>query len=402
MSRYSRSVYGKFLLPLLVLFIADSYAIPANSQSVTVQSSEIPVIRNESGPVCDGPVFDLIPERVIGRDSGRPEWQIFPRSVGVLAVGPDERLYIRTSDSIIYISTTRGRLLGQFGGLGEGPGEYSESSYPFWIESDRELWINDLALFRLTRFSIDGELLGITSYHELADDWRYLIHLRDRRFLGERTAHENERTFQIYGLLDDDMNWSHEVVRVMSPDPSGRAYSPRPGLMVGLPYQPAYPWIESFPDGRFVLINAEEGSLAYFSVEGTPLFKVQDCFELPKITREDRDRYLARIEARTPEYLPAARRVRFPDTMGAYTRSYGDDSGRLWLQQQRSIYNADGEPIAYNYVIVDRNGRLLGTQTFEFEAHSIEIRDDYLYWSDNGGEDIGPRIRVYRLEPRFN
>ncbi len=400
MSRSLDRTTWAVLIPVFVLIFADPHF--DSSLSHTVQNPEIPIVRNESGPVCDGPVFDLIPDRVIGRDSGRPAWQIFPRGVGVLAVGPGDRLYTMTSDGITYISTLKGRLLGQFGGIGEGPGEYSESSYFYWVESDRELWLNDLALYRLTRYSIDGEVLGITSYHNLADDWRYLIHLCDRRFLGQRTEYENGRPIQVYGLLDDDMNWSHEVARVLSPDPAGRGYSPRPGLMVGLPYQPSYPWIEPFPDGRFVLINAEEGDLTYYSVEGNPLFKVQDCFELPRITREDRDRFLARIEARSPEYLPAARRVRLPETMGAFERAYADDSGRLWLQQQKRLYNEEGDPVAYKYFIVDCDGRLLGIQSFEFECHRIQIRGNQLYWSDEGGEDIGPRIRVFRLEPKYH
>ncbi len=388
------------LIPALSLILSAPTHDSILSQAV--QNPEIPIIRNESGPVCDGPVFDLIPERVIGKDSGRPEWQIFPRGVGIQAVGPGDRLYILTSDGITYISNNRGRLLGQFGGLGEGPGEYSESTTLFWIESDGEYWLYDYGLYRMTRYSLDGEVLGMTGLHEMSDDWRILLHLKDRTFLGYRNKFIDGQPFQVYGMLDEGLNWDREVLTIRHPDPASRGMRLNSGRLQSFPFLPAYPFVESFPDGRFVLINPEEGSLTYYSLEGTPHFKVQDCFEFPKVTREDRDRFLARIEARRPGDLPEARRIRFPNTMGAFEKAYIDDSGRLWLQQQKCIYNADGDPVAYKYFIVDREGRLLGTQTFEFEATSIEISGDLLYWTDMGGEDIGPRIRVYRLEPRYH
>ena len=86
----------------------------------------------------------------------------------------------------------------------------------------------------------------------------------------------------------------------------------------------------------------------------------------------------------------------------AFWNAFTDDSGRLWLQQHKFIYNAAGDRVAYKYFIVDRDGRLLGEQTFEFEPRDIRISGNQLYWSDNGGEDIGPRIRVFRLEPRYH
>jgi len=400
MNRCADRMIWAILIPALFLIFAD----PCHNSSLSqaVQNPDISIVRNESGPVCDGPVFDLIPERVIGKDSGRPEWQIFPRSADVQAVGPGDRLYIMTSDGITYISTSRGRLLGQFGGFGEGPGEYSDFFRIFWIESDAELWFYDYRLYRLTRYSLDGEVLGITSYHETGDDWSFLIHLRDSKFLGLRNTYIDGQPVQIYGVLDEELNWDREVLTVRLPDLASRGRMLDSGGVLAFPYPPAYPEVISFPDGRFVLINAEEGNLTYYSIQGTPLFKVQDCFEFPEVTREDRNRWLARIEARRPEDLPAARRLIFPKRYGAFWRAYADDSGRLWLQQHKSIYNADGDPVAYKYFIVDRDGRLLGTQIFEFECHHIHISGNRLYWSDYGGEDIGPRIRVYKLEPNYH
>ncbi|MFC1529509.1 hypothetical protein ACFL6R_02215 [Gemmatimonadota bacterium] len=319
----------------------------------------------------------------------------------VWAIGPGNRLYINTSDYPVYISTTRGRLLGQFGGYGDGPGEYRNPISFHWIESDGEYWLNDLALNRVTRYSPDGEVLGIISYHEMRDDWGYLIHLRDRRFLGLRDKHIDGHPYQIIGMLDEDLNWDREVLTVRFPDFDSRAMMLESGRGLVFPYPPAYPVVKSFPDGRFVLIHAVEGSLTYYSIEGTPLFRVQDCFEFPRVTREDRNRWLADIEARRPEDLPAARRLQFPERYGAFWNAFTDDSGRLWLQQHKAIYNAAGDRIAYKYYIVDRDGRLLGEQTFEFEPRHIRISGNLLYWSDEGGEDIGPRIRVYRLDPEY-
>ncbi len=399
MKLYAPDRYWRVCIAFSVLF--HLCAMQKLSFCQTTQSTDIPIIRNESGPICAGPVFDLEPVRVIGRDSGIPEWQIFPRGAAVLTTGSDDRLYIGTSDHKIIITTTRGRMIGEFGGYGDGPGEFRGLSDLYWIENENEYWLNDSTLNRITKFSIDGELLSINSYHQHSEDWMYLIHLRNNQFLGFRIEYGDDESTQIYGLLDDELSWDREVLSVSNPRLTGNSYSPGSGIVVSVPYYSRGAWIESFPDGRFVLLQATEGCLTYYSQSGNPLFKVEDCFEFPAITKEDVEIFLKRVGSRRPEELPAARRVKFPDRMGAFWTALTDDSGRLWIQQQKYLYNDEGEPIGYHFYILDREGRLLGTQTFPFEARNIKIKGDLLFWSDQGGEEYGPRIRVFRLVPNY-
>jgi len=311
-----------------------------------------------------------VPDLVLGIDGGKPTWQIFGRAAGVWDESPDNRLFIGTSSLVTYITTLSGRLIGQFGGYGSGPGEFLVPTGNFWIEEDQEIWIYDSRLIRLTRFLADGRLIGTLSCEEQAKHWQSLVHLRDKRFLGSRTEYENGEFYTRYGILDDQFNWDRTVIsRLNRPTAT---YSPRDGLEIPIPYQPGC-WVIAFPDGRFVHGRADIGRLEYYSVDGEALFWVEDCWEFPRVTQDDRNRWLDRIESRRPEELPAARSARLPDRHGAFGWAVTDESGRLWLTRAKPTYSSENNR-EYVYDFFGPDGIWLGTQVLTFPPNQISSK----------------------------
>jgi hypothetical protein len=80
--------------------------------------------------------------------------------IGMVAVDGAERVYATfPMERVIAVFSSEGVLLDRFGGTGEGPGEFQTSS---WIGfSGDTLYALDSALQRTTRFSLDGEVLGV-------------------------------------------------------------------------------------------------------------------------------------------------------------------------------------------------------------------------------------------------
>jgi hypothetical protein len=78
--------------------------------------------------------------------------------VGSILAGPDGRFYVgQSSDGQVRIHGSDGSLLGRFGRVGEGPGEFQDVDELGWWAAGRDtLWVWDSRLRRVQLFGADG------------------------------------------------------------------------------------------------------------------------------------------------------------------------------------------------------------------------------------------------------
>ncbi|MDX1395355.1 MAG: hypothetical protein R3195_13285 [Gemmatimonadota bacterium] len=110
-------------------------------------------------------------------------------SIRALDLGPDGRIYtLHPRENLVRIHGPDGAPLRAFGGEGEGPGEFVS---PIALDIfGEEVWVWDDRSLRVTRFDLEGELIGVETHRPAAFEHVYLrparpdVVLPDLTFLG--------------------------------------------------------------------------------------------------------------------------------------------------------------------------------------------------------------------------
>ncbi|MDH3733476.1 MAG: hypothetical protein OEU54_08070 [Gemmatimonadota bacterium] len=111
-------------------------------------------------------------------------------SIRAVEIGPDGRIYtLHHRERLIRIHAPEGTPLGSFGGRGEGPGELESPFRMNLIDGELRVW--DTRTFRLSRFDLEGQFLGLATYRPKPFEHPYLRPPRptwalpDMTFIGE-------------------------------------------------------------------------------------------------------------------------------------------------------------------------------------------------------------------------
>jgi hypothetical protein len=83
-------------------------------------------------------------------------------TIRALEIGPDGRIYALERREIRVFSPD-GSPLFRFGGQGDGPGEFQSTLRMDLVQGELRVW--DPGLNRVTRFDLEGGLLGVESFH---------------------------------------------------------------------------------------------------------------------------------------------------------------------------------------------------------------------------------------------
>ncbi len=357
-----------------------------------ISVGDIPVIINTEGPKFDSSLFQLEKNLSLGIDDGDPEWQIFNRYISA-EIGKDGILYLMNMPGYtVYIVSPEGELLGQFGGRGSGPGEFELPTRMFWLEDIQELWINDMRLARVSRFTSDGDLIDTINYARHRNEWDRLQYLGNGKFLGHKlggTSSRAEKTSH-YGFLDEDFGWEMDFLSLPGQrnfQSSERSWSP-------LPFS-GMPQVECLFNGRIVVGRPYEKRLYYYDNQGVINLIVEHEWDSPKVLDQEKRDWLEYIRNRPNPVDPSfLAKVQLPDQRPAFYSIRIDSKGRVWVRRSRSGPSTD--PPEYLFDVFDVDGEWLGTQSLDFIP--LIFNSDCVYQLITS-QERGPRIVRYRMLP---
>ena len=380
----------------LILIIALLSACSKSNEELPSQERisvvDIPVIINSEGPKYDGPLFQLEKNLSLGIDDGDPEWQIFNRYISA-EIGMDSILYLMNLPGYtVYIVSPDGALLGQFGGRGSGPGEFELPTRMFWLEDVQELWINDMRLARVSRFTSNGDLIDTINYSRHRQEWDRLQYLGDGRFLGEKhdlTSSRTETTNR-YGFLMEDFSWERDFLSL----PGQRNFQSGERNWRPLPFQ-GIPRVECHISGRIVVGRPYESRLYIYDKLGVLNLIIEHEWDAPKVLeQEKRDWVEGMRNSPVPVDPSFLSKVQLPDRRPAFSSIRIDSKGRVWVQRSRSGPSTD--PRVYQFDVFDVNGEWLGTQSLDFIPLMIH---SYSVYQLITSREHGPRFVRYSILP---
>ncbi len=357
-------------------------------QVIQTERDGVPLIRTVGGPRYEGPIFELVPDLVLGIDEGEPEWQIFGSLQTLFS--PDGRMVLgdwRRHE--LFIVSREGELLHRLGGEGAGPGEFRNLWLMHWIEPGEEFWVEDQTLVRINHFSMDGEYLGSFSRAPLMTRNIFIGILGKDRFLGWYGDRRGEERVSVYGFLNADLEWDKDFMTVRS-SPSFKTgqNSYRP-----IPFTTGESCTTT-PDGRILVSRPDEGQIALYSAEGKLLRYIEREWEIAPVTNKEKEDIRNRFRASSSQEFPTmAETMPFPDNYPPFRRATMDDRGWIWVEHQpRGLYLSIAGPRTYD--IFNSDGVWLGTQQFD---GLIKVSGDYVY-RQYDAESGAPRLERFILK----
>ncbi len=363
--------------------------LPSQEQ---ISVADIPVIINTEGPKFDGSLFQLEKNLSLGIDDGNPEWQIFNRYISA-EIGKDGILYLMNMPGYtVYIVSPEGELLGQFGGRGSGPGEFELPTRMFWLEDIQELWINDMRLARVSRFTSDGDLIDTINYARHRYEWDRLQYLGNGRFLGQKLDGASSRAEKTnhYGFLDEGFSWEMDFLSL----PGQKNYQSREGGWSPLPFS-GMPQVECQSNGRIVVGRPYEKRLYYYDNRGVLNLIIEHEWDAPKVLEQEKRAWMEDIRNRPNPVDPSfLAKVQLPEQRPSFVSIRLDDGGRVWIQRSRSGLSTDRR--MYLFDVFDVDGEWLGTQTLDFIP--LMFHSDCVYQLITSQEH-GPRFVRYKMLP---
>lgn len=373
------------------------------AQENTLPRVGIPVVSNGDESVHDGQLFRFEQDLVIGGQEDGPEWQLFTR-LGPVIVGPEGRMIVLHGMNQLLIISSQGELIRTIGGKGQGPGEFELIWGLYWIEYGAEFWVNDAQLFRMSRFTADGDLIDTIHYGEIVGNLPVIMHIGNRRFLGiESEMQEDYSNLWVFKVLDQHLKPVEVLAKIPWQGHVRLANKPGVGMTVPFKYSPR---AVIFPSGGFCILNPDEGGLLRYDESAKPLYWIERSWDRARVSSADRE-YWRQRNIGMPSPGGAFTRgdldaVPLPRNHAPFINAITDDEGRLWV---RRTFPPRTRPDEVRTTIVfdvfDDAGLWLGVQHIEsdFGIPSC-IRDGYAYisWNDRAGE-IASRLIRYKVIP---
>ena len=260
-----------------------------------------------------------------------------------------------------------------------------------WADLGEEFWIQDQLLQRITRFSMEGEYLGVLNWAEKRREWGGDYYsLGDFHFLGMQRGSMRDDSKNRYAFIDSELNWVKDFIelppqRMWSDD--GRAYYATPFT--------ATAGVQVFPDARLLSYHPYLGRVTVYSSQGDPLLHIERDWEILAVTAEEKARTLKRYRESNATMRALADKTPFPATRAAFNSAVIDGRGRIWVMQSKPVYEGD-EVVGYLYDIFLSDGFWIGTQQMDFTPY--QFQGDYIYRTfaaDSGA----PRVERLRIAP---
>lgn len=279
-----------------------------------------------------------------------------------LAVGEDGRMFVldgRASEVRVFDSS--GAHVQNFGGPGEGPGEFANATIAGW-GPDGLLWFADQRGNRYSAFSSDGEFVG--SYPRTSSygmyPWPGVMDSSGRVMdVGIRPTGSGEpvlvRVSPMDGVADT----------VLLPYARGERFEVlnergMPSMSAAVPF--AGQWVWRFDRNGYIWSAiTDRYQIVQLGVEGDTVRIIERAAEARPVTAEERSAALENLTF----FVEAGGTIdasRVPSTKPYLNGFIADDRGNLWVSVQ-----SDGESSSFD--IFDPGGRYLGAVTVPFQLY---------------------------------
>ncbi|AEN73748.1 6-bladed beta-propeller [Rhodothermus marinus] len=306
-----------------------------------------------------------------------------------LALDHDGRLYVADPvNRCVHVFSETGTYLRQIGQPGMGPGEFQ--ALAAMVIRHNQLYTLDVETRRLTRFSLDGTLLGTLSIQAQEEEPTVSADL----LLGARglwVAADSQVFILTTRPFADPTQAARPIVTVRPLNPDGTLGAPvlelpdtprhveymEGGVRVDLVPLGPRPVIALTPDDQFVYGYTERLEVYRKPRNGPPQLLIRQ--DIPRVPISDAmlEAYLQEIGVTNPEAIARNRRIA-PKHLSAFQDLIVDDQGQIWVavntpesvesgQTEYWVFGPDGQlrrklrldRVAYFYLIRQGTGYAL-------------------------------------------
>jgi hypothetical protein len=291
-----------------------------------------------------------------------------------------------------FIVSQAGELLERTGGKGAGPGEYRSMFNLEWCRLGQEFWLQDNDLLRITRYSVDGQLIGNFNYGDRLPVNAYYQSLGDGRFACAHEVLDGTNRETEWWFADDRLNRIYSFPETLDP---AAYWEGKAGAVIPYPAMKTL-WISVF--SRFALSDSDNWRLTVFNASSEPLYRLEREWEPTPISavekREIRRMWRDDFGGHWLEYWD---KIPIPDQRPPFASITFDDRGRIWAEYYEGPYSAFLiRAESYRYDIFSAEGVWLGTQVLPFNR--IHVQDGYLYHTYHS-EAGAPRLERLQIVP---
>jgi len=348
----------------------------------------------------------LDPILQIGQQEGDESVQFFGVTGGIRL--PDGRIAVLNSgSSTIRIFDPQGRLLHEFGGAGDGPGEFRSLSSVHLLHGDTVL-IWDSRRPGYSIFTSSGAHLGSQALRPPGtQQLQSLSPLPDGRLLLRTYASPlTQDPVRSEGIHRDSaplliFNRQGTVVDTVGVFPSQETAIIQMAGRSGVGMVPFGRSCWTDVRGHSIILGiADDLAVSVLNLEGG----VEEIYRIPGVDlalrEEDRDWFAERLSERasSPEERQMVGVVMaslpFPQRKAAYNGMTVDGDGNIWLRTGRHFPPEAPSP---EWTVISNEGVLLGTLSLPPALEPLQIGSDFILgvWKDELGVEY---IRLYGLD----
>ena len=359
------------------------------------------------------------PKVTIGRTSG-DERYLFGEVVGAVVL-PDGRIAVADRQAyLIRVYSPEGVHIEDWGGRGEGPGEFSDGLLKLFPYRGDSILVKQFANSGSNVYDDRGRF-GRAVRPEM-----WLLFMYDRPSLGFDPSASPVLTCctlwgplpngALLGSYSDMVSMAGSGTRrgsVMAaivpagggvPEPAGlfeggQYHVDSEGTLLELQFQVRFSMTVG-PDGYFAT-EGDAYSIEAYDSDGSLRRIIRLARGPSPVTDEVKADHEARLRAQTsPEYEEWLRRqltVPYPSHLPAFDRLHADPEGNVWARQQRFGAEGIGGATTHEFFVFGADGRFLGMIELSGSLEVYQIGKDFLLGkvSDELGVD---RVHLYRIE----
>ncbi len=401
---------GSVLLLLASISACSNSDEPNSSHSFRIYEEDgVTIAETTSGPKYQEPLFTFEEVLVLQEDPENEDSMLF--RVGDILHGDNGRYYVADNGAHrIAIYDENGVYQFGFGQQGHGPGDFATLSWLNLVNGD--LHIYDMMVERVSRFSLEGELLEVVSaplsvepssgylfrMHLTPDHQRVVITQQDDYRSGDLWSRRRGFLYSVEGdsLLTVETDW----ILGQKVYPVGDQFN-----SVNLPYSPS-PEVCYSPFHGFIMGTGREPVLDRCSLDGIRS-QIRFDKEPVLVTAEDRRRARASYDERIAEAEGVRRAMllaekdvlEWPDQR-PYWDSFGvDDRGFIWLREYRTPREMRDEDMRSLYMVISPEGEYLGRVRLPSSGSATRISNGNLMLIRNDAETGERYPTVYRIRP---
>jgi hypothetical protein len=331
----------------------------------TLVEDGTPLVRNQGGPLLQGPPFRLERQVTFGDPTGPPQTHLVSPA-GIVEV-PGGVAILDGGDHSLKVFNADGKLRLRVGRRGQGPGEFESPRLEHDLAPDGRVVLTDGANSRLTLVDPEsGEFdvlstggSGTWSASRIAEDRFVIIHPR---------ITDDLQQVESLDLVDAGF----EVVTVLTEVLPGRVLTVTPTPESGLrmlrlsrPFWPPFGWWVQ--GGRIAACQGADYRLELFNYRGERERIVEWDAPLRGVTTAEWDSVRAWLQRSYGDsWASAWQALEQPEHMPAIEGVRMDGHGRIWALRYTPPSRIVGEESGIlQWDVIDSSGEWIGTQPTE-------------------------------------